>query len=44
MTTTDAVPAAAEDARARGGAGPGRLIEYDEIVAWMEWSEKVVAW
>jgi hypothetical protein len=36
--------AAADDARARGGPGPGRLIEYDEIVAWMEWSEKVVAW
>ena len=38
------VAAAAPDARARGVKGPASLIEYDEIVAWMEWSDKVVAW
>jgi hypothetical protein len=35
----------AHAARARGvEAGDIRLIEYDEMVAWMEWAEKVVVW
>ena len=38
------VVALAPDAGPRGAAAGVPLIEYDQLVAWLEWSDKVVAW